>query len=60
MTPSDTSDGDKMAPLTNHLSRNETNASIAIPRDVFEKMYLTPQIPVKGELRRVFGNSTPL
>lgn len=51
---------DMIAPPSEHLSRFETNASITIPKDVFEKMYLTPQIPVKGELRRTFGNPTPL
>ncbi|BCS25009.1 uncharacterized protein APUU_41453S [Aspergillus puulaauensis] len=43
-----------------HLSRYETNASIMIPKDVFEKMYLTPQLPVKGQLRKTLGNPTPM
>lgn len=43
-----------------HLSRCETNASIMIPKDVFEKMYLTPQLPVKGQLRKTLGNPTPM
>jgi hypothetical protein len=43
-----------------HLDRYATNGSVAIPMEVFEKMYLNPQMPVKGELRRTFGNPTPL
>ena len=42
------------------IKRYETNASITIPKDVFEKMYLTPKIPVKGVLRETFGNPTTL
>jgi len=44
----------------NNLKRYATNGSIAIPMDVFEKMYLNPEIRVKGELRRTFANPTPL
>lgn len=47
-------------PVSSHLSRLDTNASITIPKDVFEKMYLTPQLPVKGQLRKTLGNPTPL
>jgi uncharacterized protein len=43
-----------------HLDRYNTNGSVAIPMEVFEKMYLNPQMPVKGELRKTFGNPTPL
>jgi hypothetical protein len=42
------------------LNRYTTNGSVAIPMDVFEKMYLNPQMPVKGDLRKTFGNPTPL
>jgi hypothetical protein len=42
------------------LGRYATNASVAIPMDVFEKMYLNPQNVVKGDLRRTFGNPTPM
>lgn len=42
------------------LGRFDTNASITIPKDVFEKLYLTPKLPVKGELRSTLGNPTPL
>lgn len=31
-----------------------------IPRDVFEKLYLTPPNPTAGHLRRTFGNPTPI
>jgi uncharacterized protein len=44
----------------NHLGRFATNASVAIPMEVFEKMYLSPQNNIKGELRKTFGNPTPM
>jgi hypothetical protein len=42
------------------LRRIRTAGSIAISPELFEKIYLTPQIPVKGDLRKTFGNPTPL
>jgi uncharacterized protein len=43
-----------------NLNRYATNASVAIPMEVFEKMYLNPETRVKGELRKTFANPTPL
>ena len=34
--------------------------SIALIPELFEKIYLTPQNTVKGDLRKTFGNLTPL
>ncbi|KAK3171241.1 hypothetical protein OEA41_003325 [Lepraria neglecta] len=34
--------------------------SIALTPELFEKIYLTPQNTVKGDLRKTFGNPTPL
>jgi len=34
--------------------------SVNIPRDLFEKLYLSPETQVKGDLRKTFGNPTPL
>jgi hypothetical protein len=34
--------------------------SIAIPRDVFEKLYLNPKQPADGHLRKMFSNPTPV
>ena len=45
---------------SNHLNRYATNGSVAIPMEVFEKMYLNPQMVVKGQLVKTFGNPTPL
>ena len=42
------------------LHRVRTAGSIAIPPELFEKMYLSPQTPVKGDLRQTFANPTPL
>jgi len=42
------------------LKRIQTAGSISISPELFEKMYLSPQNAVKGELRKTFGNPTPL
>ncbi|KAI1501736.1 GPR1/FUN34/YaaH-class plasma membrane protein [Biscogniauxia marginata] len=34
--------------------------SISIPPELFEKLYLSPQNQVKGDLRKTFGNPTPI
>ncbi|KIX94350.1 uncharacterized protein Z520_10060 [Fonsecaea multimorphosa CBS 102226] len=60
MAPSQKADTTEISTADPSLYRNDTNASIAIPKDVFEKLYLTPQLPAKGQLRATFGNPTPL
>ncbi|MCJ1374348.1 hypothetical protein MMC20_005580 [Loxospora ochrophaea] len=42
------------------LRRIRTAGSISISPELFEKIYLSPQNNVKGDLRRTFGNPTPL
>jgi hypothetical protein len=42
------------------LKRIQTAGSIAISPELFEKIYLSPQTQVKGDLRKTFGNPTPL
>ncbi|KAJ5388672.1 hypothetical protein N7509_011213 [Penicillium cosmopolitanum] len=44
------------------LRRYQTAESVLlpIPRDVFEKLYLSPKTPTAGNLRRTFGNPTPI
>jgi hypothetical protein len=42
------------------LRRIRTAGSISISPELFEKMYLSPQNKVAGELRKTFGNPTPL
>lgn len=37
-----------------------TNSIITITPEQFEKLYLQPQGQVKGDLRKTFGNPTPL
>ncbi|KAH7385113.1 GPR1/FUN34/yaaH family-domain-containing protein [Cadophora sp. MPI-SDFR-AT-0126] len=43
-----------------NLNRYATHTSVAIPMDVYEKMYLNPETRVKGQLRNTFANPTPL
>lgn len=43
-----------------HLSRVETAATVNMSMEMFEKMYLSPENRVKGELRGTFANPTPL
>lgn len=42
------------------LKRIRTAGSISISPDLFEKLYLSPQNAVKGDLRKTFANPTPL
>ncbi len=44
------------------LRRYQTADSVLlpIPRDAFEKLYLSPKTPAAGNLRRTFGNPTPI
>lgn len=42
------------------LNRIRTAGSISIPPDLFEKLYLSPENRVKGDLRKTFANPTPL
>jgi len=44
----------------NALRRIQTAGSISISPELFEKIYLSPQNAVKGELRKTFANPTPL
>lgn len=42
------------------LHRIRTAGSISISPELFEKIYLSPQNNVKGDLRKTLGNPTPL
>jgi hypothetical protein len=42
------------------MDRVRTAASVTIPSELFEKMYLNPETSVKGQLRRTLGNPTPV
>ncbi|EME38267.1 hypothetical protein DOTSEDRAFT_181338 [Dothistroma septosporum NZE10] len=55
----DAPDGSRdMAPET--LQRIGTTGSISISPEQFERLYLQPLSQVKGDLRKTFGNPTPL
>ena len=42
------------------LRKIRTAGSISISPELFEKIYLSPQNTVKGDLRKTFGNPTPV
>ena len=42
------------------LKRIRTAGSISISPELFEKIYLSPQNAVKRDLRKTFGNPTPV
>ena len=42
------------------LKRMRTAGSISLSPELFEKLYLSPENRVKGDLRKTFGNPTPL
>ncbi|CAM1501355.1 Fc.00g105170.m01.CDS01 [Cosmosporella sp. VM-42] len=42
------------------LEKIRTAASLSMSPELFEKLYLSPPNQVKGELRKTFGNPTPI
>lgn len=42
------------------LKKIQTSGSISISPELFEKIYLGPQNKVAGDLRKTFGNPTPV
>lgn len=42
------------------LRKIKTSGSLSISPELFEKIYLSPQNKVSGELRKTVGNPTPL
>jgi hypothetical protein len=42
------------------LERFRTSNTVTMTPELFEKLYLGPQNNVKGDLRKTFGNPTPL
>ncbi|KAK2054722.1 GPR1/FUN34/YaaH-class plasma membrane protein [Colletotrichum caudatum] len=42
------------------LRRTKTAGSVSMSPELFEKLYLSPQNKVKGDLRKTFGNPTPI
>ena len=50
----------------NGMARHEalhhvrTAGSISMSPELFEKLYLSPENKVKGDLRKTFGNPTPM
>ncbi len=42
------------------LRRIRTAGSVSISPELFEKLYLSPESRVSGDLRKTFGNPTPM
>ena len=42
------------------LERIKASQTVTLTPELFEKLYLSPQNQVKGELRKTFGNPTPM
>jgi uncharacterized protein len=42
------------------LNTIKTSNSVSISPELFEKLYLSPQNVVRGDLRKTFGNPTPM
>jgi len=42
------------------LRKIRTTGSLSISPELFEKIYLSPQNRVAGDLRKTFGNPTPM
>lgn len=43
-----------------NLENVRSAASISMSPEMFEKLYLSPPNAVKGDLRKTFGNPTPM
>lgn len=55
--------GDKEYGIEDHheaLNKVRSAASVSMTPELFEKLYLSPQTPIKGELRKTFGNPTAM
>lgn len=42
------------------LHRARTTGAVSISAELFEKLYLSPKNETSGQLRRTFGNPTPM
>lgn len=42
------------------LQEARTNGAVSISAELFEKLYLAPKTDVSGQLRKTFGNPTPM
>lgn len=42
------------------LRRIRTAGSVSMSPELFEKLYLSPENRVSGDLRKTFGNPTPM
>lgn len=62
MTGSDMKDYDLQREETRDmaLERLRSSNTVTMSPDLFEKLYLQPMNSVKGDLRKTFGNPTPL
>lgn len=53
-------DLDGSEPRNSALEKIRTAGSISISPELFEKIYLSPKTDVHGDIRRTFGNPTPM
>ena len=53
-------DYDHNGKMDDTLQRIRTAGAISMSAELFEKLYLSPQNAVKGDLRKTFGNPTPM
>jgi hypothetical protein len=56
---------EKFDPAAGHngnptLSKEHTHGSIVLTPEMFEKLYLSPKSSVKGDLRSILANPTPV
>jgi len=42
------------------LQEARTTGAVSISAELFEKLYLAPKTDVSGQLRKTFGNPTPM
>ncbi|KAJ4256110.1 hypothetical protein NW762_009186 [Fusarium torreyae] len=60
MSPDQSPNGKPRSEHRNDLDQVQTATSIPISPELFEQLYLQPHNKVKGNLRKTFGNPTPV
>ena len=60
MSDKDTNGNGTAYENANEITRLRTAGSVNISPELFEKLYLSPETRVKGDLRKTFANPTPM
>jgi hypothetical protein len=51
---------EKLESISSTKENNSLSRTVTIDAELFEKLYLSPKNAVAGDLRKTFGNPTPV